>query len=482
MIISTKKVFLLTCWGGLLCVASAWAGEQSTNRPQTLEQPSAQSPPSKPADPRGEQERDRHEDHNAHLTQENQPKQEMPIHHHGDIPVVKPETARLGKAQEQPTGPVYRLEELEQMALEHNPTLAQVAARLGSARSRRLQAGLYPNPRLGYAGEEIRGGAYGGGEHGAFVQQTFVTWGKLGLNRKIVDQDHDTEVLKAKIEEQETQVAVAMQQNMILQLWTTLATVVGNPTLEIGTVLGNLETDLPQLNEQELLDLLLNHSPIVEMAQAGLARSQAVLTRARREVLPEIEVKGGIQKNNQILDVTWSRVGFQAFAEVGVQLHILDRNQGNIAAARSDVESAQHELKRVDLMLRQRFAAPLQSYRNARIVVERYQNEILPSARKAYELMVKRYGLMTAAYPQVLNLQRKLYEIQAGYISTLEGLWTTSVALRGFLLEGGLAMPGPAGETEAGALPESSGADGVTSVTRGIRSSSPTMFGSMTSE
>src|SRR4029077_2262630 len=38
-------------------------------------------------------------------------------------------------------------------------------------------------------GEELRGGAYGGGEKGFFVVQPLITAGKLGLNRKIVDQE-----------------------------------------------------------------------------------------------------------------------------------------------------------------------------------------------------------------------------------------------------------------------------------------------------
>jgi outer membrane protein, heavy metal efflux system len=72
---------------------------------------------------------------------------------------------------------VYRLEELEQIALAHNPTLAQAAADINSAKGRRQQSGLYPNPRAGYEGEEIPGGAYGGCEQGFFIAQPFITGG-----------------------------------------------------------------------------------------------------------------------------------------------------------------------------------------------------------------------------------------------------------------------------------------------------------------
>jgi hypothetical protein len=56
------------------------------------------------------------------------------------------------------------------------------------------------------------------------------------------------------------------------------------------------------------------------------------------------------------------------------------------------------------------------------IVVERYHNEILPCTQRAYQLMVKRYGLMTASDPQVLGLQRTLYQTETGYIAALEEL------------------------------------------------------------
>jgi len=62
--------------------------------------------------------------------------------------------------------------------------------------------------------------------------------------------------------------------------------------------------------------------------------------------------------------------------------------------------------------------------------------------------MVTRYGLMTASYPQVLSVQRTLYQTETGYISALEALWMNSIVLQGFLLSGGLEMPGQAGEVD----------------------------------
>src|ERR1700682_3853705 len=71
-------------------------------------------------------------------------------------------------ASEQKT---IRLEELQQIALQNTPTFAQSAANTRAAEGRKKQSGLYPNPTIGYQGEQIRGGSFHGGEQGVFDQQ-----------------------------------------------------------------------------------------------------------------------------------------------------------------------------------------------------------------------------------------------------------------------------------------------------------------------
>jgi hypothetical protein len=52
--------------------------------------------------------------------------------------------------------------------------------------------------------------------------------------------------------------------------------------------------------------------------------------------------------------------------------------------------------------------------------------------------MTRQYGEMTASFIRVLNLQTMLYKNETDYIEALEHAWTSSVALRGFLLDGSL--------------------------------------------
>lgn len=447
------------------------------------------------------------------LGEQEQPHQPAPsqgemqeMHHHMNVPVVKPEFPRLGRAQEDPSGKLVHLEELEKMALAKNPTLVQANAEIAAAKARQLQSGLYPNPKVGYAGDEIRGGSFGGGEQGFFVSQPVVTGGKLGLNRQIFGQDvriaetesrkqelrvrnairiayyrvlsaqerldtkkdlariagetgktakqlrntgqaDESEILQAEVEQQKLEMDVMMQENTLRQEWRALAAVVGFPGLEMGTLAGYLDKNLPDLDEEKAIEVLLHESPSAAIAQASVDRAKAVLTRARREPVPDLELKAGLSQDNQFVDpATRHPVGLIGFAEVAVRLPIFNRNQGNVQAARNDIERAQAETKRVELKLRERSAVVLDLYRNSQIMVDQYRNQLLPRAQKAYELLLRKYGLMTASYPQVLKAQQTLFQLQDGYISALEGLWVNAITLQGLLLTDGLEPPARPGE------------------------------------
>src|SRR6266571_6752424 len=108
------------------------------------------------------------------------------------------------------------LEELQQMALQNNPTFAQSVANIQAAEGRKKQSGLYPNPTVGYQGEQLRGGSFHGGEQGFFVQQDIVLGGKLGLNRKILDQE--LKQAETEAEEQKLRVVTNVRMSYIQAL------------------------------------------------------------------------------------------------------------------------------------------------------------------------------------------------------------------------------------------------------------------------
>ena len=481
---SVQRMRLLAMLAGFLTMAAGAAP--------------AQTPVPAPVAPDSAQDSDRLRQHRPDVFFPMSEQPEMEMHHHGQIPVVMPEFPRLGESQRVVAGKIYELSELEKMASEHNPTLAQTRHEIESARATTLQSGLYPNPTVGYRGDEIRGGSYGGGEQGFFVQQPIILGGKLALDRKVrgaeekqreveadaqrqrvendvrmayyrvlaaqeqlalkrsilgisqstvrivgqlgrVGQADETEILEAEAEEQRMEIAAGIAEHLLRREWTMLTAVIGVPSLPPGGVAGRIDADLPPVDQEQLLASLLRESPAIRSAQAGVERAEASLQRARREPIPDLIVQGGLQQNLESLGNPQTRkVGLQGFAEVGVQLHLWDRNQGAIAAESAGVQSAREEARRVELELRNRFAMYGEDYGSARLVADKYRGEILPRLERAYKLMIEQYGQMTASFLRVLILERMLYENETAYVDALERTWTSSIALRGYLLGGSL--------------------------------------------
>jgi cobalt-zinc-cadmium efflux system outer membrane protein len=263
-----------------------------------------------------------------------------------------------------------------------------------------------------------------------------------------IGQADETEVLQAEIESQRAELAIVREQTRLGHLWTALAAVVGVPDLPLTALEGKLDENLPDFNEQALLNSLLNESPAVKIAEANIARAEAQLARERRQAVPDLQLRGGLQQNRELLEPPQQSVGLQGFAEIGVQIPIFNRNQGSVQAARAARERAEQERARVQLVLRERAASTIQGYTDARARVDRYRDEILPRAQRAYELMLSRWGQMAASYPQVLTAQRTLFQSEMDYVAALGDLRESALTLEGFFLVDGLEAPARPGEVD----------------------------------
>jgi len=435
------------------------------------------------------------------------PQQHAEHQHHGEIHPLQPEFPRLGRSQENPSGALMTLEQFEKIAHESNPTMRQAEAEIRAADARKQQAGLYPNPTVGYTADEIRGGSVGGGKQGFFVEQNIVTGGKLRLSRSVfgneaniaaieaeeqrirvssavkmaflrvlaaqelldarrdlakiaqdaaetqtrlqnTGQADESEVLESEIEAQRMRMVAHMQENTLREEWRSLTAVIGRPDMPIATVAGDLDKNWPDLNEEQAVESIADQSPAVRIAEATATRAQALLARASREAVPDLQLRAGLEYNNELLGSVPFAKGWEGIAQVGVQLPIFNRNQGEVAAARADIERAQQEKRRIALTLRERAASAVDQYANARLMAVEYRDAMLPRAKKAYALRVEKYGQMLASYPRVLEAQRRLYELQVEYIAALENVWTNGIALEGYLLTDGLEAPARPGEVD----------------------------------
>ena len=394
------------------------------------------------------------------------------------------------QSQEVPSDlPVYSLEDLERRALEKNPALAQAEAAVRAADARRLQAGLLPNPVVGYTAEDVPVDDTSEGKHGVFVAQEIPLGGKLRLSRKVLEQDleqtriagtsqrlllvadlrriyYRTLAAQARVDIRErladlTREAVEVTKQLynvgaadapdqlavenealmreadlsearieLDQTWAALRAVVADPDLEPGRLAGELAA-LPELDRAEQRDLLLEQSPELLVARSRAARAEAALARARAERIPDLEIEAGMREPRG--RATQGADDREAFADVGFRIPLFNRNQGGIAAAEAELARARLEEQRVRLALEARFAETFGRYRQAAQRAQTYREGILERTRLAHRQYLERYQQMTAAYPQVLISERTLYQTEEGYVDALARAWDAAVALQNLL-------------------------------------------------
>ena len=393
------------------------------------------------------------------------------------------------------------LQEFENMALEKNPTLAQAEANKKAAQGKALQAGLYPNPSIGFTADEVsRGPIIRGGEAGVFVQQEIVLGGKLNKDRRTLEQDvvraeaqaqaqrlrvlttvrqlfyqalaaersvsvrtqllsltreavttsrqlqnvgqaDQPDILEIEIDQERAELTLVEAQNDQSRIWKQLAAAVGDVTLKLSPLAGNIE-QVPELDMDDALSTLLRDSPEIKLAQVGTVRAEAALDRARAEKIPNIDIRGGLKNNRELLESGGRPVGLEGFVDVGVRIPIFDRNQGGVASAGAELLTAQREIDRVNLSLRTRFATAYKDYVDAREASDRYRTGMIPRAQRAYDLYMVSFRQMAAAYPQALIARRTLFQLQDEYSKHLARVWNSALEIQGLLLSGGLDSPG----------------------------------------
>lgn len=422
---------------------------------------------------------------------------ENPDQKTGDNPPVQDLLAGARKAG------AKTLEEFELLALKSNPTLkqAQAIARQSSALAR--QAGLWPNPTIGYQGEEIRGGSSRGGQQGGFVQQTIVLGRKLRHRRDVFEQQRQADelgieeqrlnvlgavrvqfyealaaqkavevrrkllqlatdaaatahqlsnvgqadapdILQTEVEAEQAKLDFTRAQREFIQSFNALAAISGQPDLPLTFVDGDLEHP-PEINVEDWLQIAVQQSPSIKRALQEAKRAEAALSRDKHEAIPDLSLTAGVQQNREINPESMRPIGVQGFATASVQIPLFNRNQGNVEASKSELERAKQEVERVKLNLARSAQPLLQQYATERLEVERYRTQMIPRAQRAYELYLQKYRNMAAAYPEVIISQRTFFQLQENYVRALGQLWTTSQQLQNYLLTDGLTTVAPGG-------------------------------------
>ncbi|MFW6170828.1 MAG: TolC family protein [Planctomycetota bacterium] len=395
------------------------------------------------------------------------------------------------------------LQTLLDMACQCNPTLRQARAQIGATMGAAIQAGLYPNPELAYAAEQIGVEGTAGEFHGAIVRQTIVTGGKRQLSRakhlqrvkaaealaltqqyrvcndirlhfyealaqrELLDvhqellesaedaalttrelynvgQANQTAVLRSNAKLQQARLELMTIQRRYEQAYRRLTSVAG-VMLPPRPLAGDLKGDTAVIDFETALTNLWENSPQLLAAQAKLRSDQLTIEREQVEPIPDLHLETGAGYNLEANETV-------ALAGIAVKLPLWDRNRGTIQQARADTSRQRAEIARLKMLLRRDLADTYQQYTMSRQYVEQYQSVILPDLREAYRTLLHGYKDNRVAWPEVLDAQREYFQAQIQYVNSL-GTWRKSeVLISGMLLHGGLMpaeSPIPPGHIDA---------------------------------
>lgn len=380
--------------------------------------------------------------------------------------------------------------DLEAIAFQHNPTLAIAMARIQAARGRAVQAGLYPNPVVGYHATEI-GNQGTAGQQGAIVSQRFITGAKLRLDREIADKEVDAlqfllqaqearvlndvrarfyeagiaqrrveltrelvqigdnlvtatkkllegrqgtenDVLQAEIRADNARILHENARNESTEAWRRLGAVIGIPGMKMHPLEGVVEVNLPVYRWEDCYRMVLVNHPELNAAKARVERSNLAIRRAKREPIPNVDVSVSVRHNN----ISGSN---NANVQMGIPLPLFDRNQGNRRAAEAQWTAAQHDVSRIELLLQDRLAVAFRLYSNARQQATRYRERIVPRAGKSLQIVTNGYDKGQVEYLTLLTAQQTFVEVSLAHLDSLRELWASVVAIEGQLMSDSLA-------------------------------------------
>lgn len=403
-----------------------------------------------------------------------------------------PAMPKLPEAEPGPTGLPLTLTELQQIALRTNPKIRQAHLDIESARGLALQAGLYPNPNIGYEASTVGQGNTNGkrspGQEGGFFEQRLVTMGKLTIarhaaqrdvqimeqNLKQAESDLQTQVrtlyfavlsarenhrvgngltvladelysvlllqmragevavyepIQARVLAIQSRQSLTVAQNRYISAWRQLAASLGTPQMPLTSLEGRIDMPVPVFDYDKVLAYVLsNHSEVIA-AQLGADKSRFLLRLAEVQAFPDLTLHTAVQK-----DYTTPPFGTVANVNVSLPFPLWNRNQGNLQSNRAQLRKAIEENLRVRNDLAARVAAVFERYTTSRELLKMYKDHLLPNQVQAFRAALARPSVEKSAnFGDVIASQQSLAPMIGSYLIALHEQWSSVVDISSLL-------------------------------------------------
>ncbi|MFO0922143.1 MAG: TolC family protein [Pirellulales bacterium] len=384
----------------------------------------------------------------------------------------------------------WTLDSILDRALQSHPGLSEIASKIDAARGAYVQAGLQPNPTVGYQGQQLGSGGLAE-QHGVSFGRDIIRREKIQRSQAVAHADMHVwqnelevmrfrvttdvriafynalaaqkqyelsnellevakqgeaiaqqlrdakevskiDVLQATLEKDRAIIGNETAANHVRATWQALASLTCLP-VNCPQMLSGRFSDPADYDFCELLDALKASSPEIMAAQATIQKNREILCRAQVEPLPNLNVQGL---------VNWQDNGIGGKPDGGLQVAIpipvRNRNQGAIHQALAELRSAEFALQKLELDLQNRLATAFEQFVNAKLQESKYVEKILPQAKESLELNRLAYRENEISFLSLLTAQRTYFEMSLAALDASRTRTITEAQMDGMLLAGSL--------------------------------------------
>ena len=387
------------------------------------------------------------------------------------------------KPLDPPVGPAMTLEELEDMAMNNSPIIAQALAAITMNQGATIQAGVYPNPVFGYEADTV-GSSFTRNYEGVYMSQTVKVAGKVPLQRAAANMDlmnsqlayertrqqilHDVrtayynvlvsqeanringalvrftnqvyaimidrlkngeqagyELAQLRTLVKQAQTILVNSQNRFVSSWKQLAVATGCPELPPTPLEGRCDISVPNLDYDILLERVLSVHPDLQASRNVEAQARLNLKLQKAIPIPDPTVTGVFQNDSTVPG--YGRTSYNL--NVSVPVPFFDRNQGNIRTAFGKLDMSSRQYAVATNQLTGQLADAFERYQNGRFQSEYYRTQILPDLARAYRGVFDRHIAASdkVAFGDIIVAQQNLAGGVSAYIASLVLQWNAAV-------------------------------------------------------
>jgi cobalt-zinc-cadmium efflux system outer membrane protein len=179
--------------------------------------------------------------------------------------------------------------------------------------------------------------------------------------------------------------------------------------------------------------------PDLEMARLDIALARARIEKEAAEGRWDASVSLGYQRQdfgyplNGLTGTGATRPIQDVFHYFGggitVTLPVRNGNQGNVAAARADLQAAERRFEFATLIVGQEVAAALTQYDAAQRALELYTRGVRAVAQQNLQTVRQAYQLGRIPLLEVIAEQRRLIDVETGYTESLKQVYDAAVEI-----------------------------------------------------